>query len=91
MAAYKKLLVPLDGSRTGEVVFPFVRELASRLGLETTCLHICESEEDQFAPMHGAYTKWVADTLKRQSADAGREIKVQGEVVTATVGKAEKQ
>lgn len=80
MAAYKRMLVPLDGSRMGEVVFPFVKELAWRLGLETTCLHICESEEDQFAPMHGAYIKWVADTLKNQSAEAGRQMKVRGEV-----------
>jgi len=81
MAAYKKLLVPLDGSRMGEVVFPFVKELAHRLNLETTCLHICESEENQFAPMHAAYIKWVADTLTRQAADAGRPIKIGGEVI----------
>jgi nucleotide-binding universal stress UspA family protein len=81
MAAFKKLLVPLDGSRMGEVVFPFIRELASRLDMETTCLHICESQENQFAPMHAAYTKWVADTLTRQSADAGKPIKIHGEVV----------
>jgi len=86
MAVYKKMLVPLDGSRMGEVVFPFVKELAHRLGLETTCLHICESEESQFAPMHAAYTKWVADTLNRQAADAGRPIKIGGEV---TYGQAE--
>ncbi len=81
MAAFKKMLVPLDGSRMGEVVFPFIRELAHRLDIETTCLHICESQENQFAPMHAAYIKWVADTLTRQSADAGRPIRIHGEVV----------
>lgn len=78
---YQKMLVPLDGSKTGEVVFPFVRELTFRLKLTTTCLHICESEEDEFYPMHKAYIKWVADSLKQQSAEAGREIDIHSEVI----------
>ncbi len=81
MSVFKQMLVPLDGSRMGEVVFPFVRELAHRLDMETTCLHICEPHEDQFAPMHEAYTRAVADNLARQGIDAGRPIAIKSEVV----------
>ena len=81
MTSFKQMLVPLDGSRMGEVVFPFIKELAHRLDMEPPCLHICEPDEDQFAPMHEAYTRGVADLLTRQGADAGRPIRVKGEVV----------
>ncbi len=81
MAFFKQMLVPLDGSRMGEVVFPFIKELARRLDVETTCLHVCEPGEEQFAPMHEAYTRGVAEMLTRQATDAGQPIEVKGEVV----------
>jgi nucleotide-binding universal stress UspA family protein len=77
---YKKMLVPLDGSKIGEAVLPFVKELTSRLKLTTTCLHICESKEDQFSLMRSAYIKGVADNLKDQLVEVGQEIDVCSEI-----------
>ncbi len=37
---YKKLLVPLDGSKLAEVVLPYAEELASRLNAKITLLHV---------------------------------------------------
>ncbi len=78
---YRKLLVPLDGSKLGEVSFPFAKELAGRLNLATTFLHVAAPEKRQSAPMHRTYVEWAANTIKRQSEEAGRPIEAQGEVV----------
>ena len=78
---YKKMLVPLDGSKIGEAVLPFVKEFTFRLKLATTCLHICESEEDQFRLMRSAYIKGVADNLKNQLAEVGQEVDVRSEII----------
>ena len=41
---YKRLPVPLDGSKLAESVLPHVQELVKQRGYETTCilLHVCE-------------------------------------------------
>ncbi len=69
---YKKMLVPLDGSELAEVVLPYARELAGRLDLELTLLHVCEphSSESQF--MCRAYIEHAAEILERES----REVQV---------------
>ncbi|MDO8716903.1 MAG: universal stress protein [Dehalococcoidales bacterium] len=40
MEIYKKLLVPLDGSKLGEISFPFAKDLAARLNLPITFLYV---------------------------------------------------
>jgi len=42
---YRKMLVPLDGSEMAESVFVYAKELAARLDLELTLLHVCGPEE----------------------------------------------
>ena len=59
---YKKMLVPVDGAKLGEVVFPFAKELAGRLQVATTFLHVSKPEENQLAmSTHGrsGITRWV--------------------------------
>jgi len=43
---YKRMLVPLDGSELAEVVFPYAKELAGRLGLDVILLHVCSTKEN---------------------------------------------
>jgi len=38
--AFKRVLVPLDGSKESEAVIPYIEELASRLGAEVTLLQV---------------------------------------------------
>ena len=80
MANFKQLLIPLDGSKMGEIVFPFSRELAYRLGMEITCLHICELGDDQFCPMHEAYVKTAADKLMEQGKESGQPVKAKSAI-----------
>ena len=38
---YKRMLVPLDGSKLAEEVFPYARELAGRMDLDLIFLNVC--------------------------------------------------
>ena len=66
---YKRILVPLDGSELSEVVFPYARELAGRLGLEVILLHVHGLDEVETIPLHRAYVEYKADIIRRQSAE----------------------
>ncbi len=83
MEIYKKLLVPLDGSKLGEISFPFAKDLAARLNLPITFLYVGVPEERQFAQMHRAYVEWTADNIKLQSEKNGSPIVALGEVVVS--------
>jgi nucleotide-binding universal stress UspA family protein len=87
---YKRMLVPLDGSKLSEVVFPYAKELAGRLGLEVVLLHVHDSGESETVPLHRAYIEHKADVIKHQSqevqtkvgiGEVGRAVQVRGELV----------
>jgi len=80
---YKRILVPLDGSELSEVVFPYARELAERLGLEVILFHVYSAEESGELPLHRAYIEHKAEVISRQSAESptGEAIQVRGELV----------
>ena len=56
---YKKMLAPLDGSELAEVVLPYAKELAGRLDLELTLLHVCEPSGAESEFMCRAYLEHV--------------------------------
>jgi nucleotide-binding universal stress UspA family protein len=64
---YKKMLVPLDGSELAEVVLPYVRELAGRLGLELTLFHVCDPHSFGVQFMCRAYLERAAEMIQKQS------------------------
>ncbi len=86
---YKKMLVPLDGSKLSEVVFPYAKELAGRLGLNVVLLHVHGPRERETVPLHRAYIERKADVIRRQSqkvqtkvgvSETGRTVQVRGEL-----------
>lgn len=70
---YKEMLVPLDGSKSAEVVLEYARALGCRLGLSLTLLHVYTSEESELAPMHQAYVNRVAGIVNSEFR-AGQEM-----------------
>jgi nucleotide-binding universal stress UspA family protein len=82
---YKRMLVPLDGSEVAEVVFPYARELAGRLGIEVILLHIATPGLKDFQPMVQAYVDHAADVIRAgATTSAGAQsapIAVRGELV----------
>ncbi len=68
----KKTLIPLDGSKEGEAVIPYVEELASRLKGEVVLLHVVPSPSPVYAvpgeTVQIPYTQAEVELLK---VDAG--------------------
>ena len=88
---YQRMLVPLDGSATAEVVFIYAKELAGRLDLEVVLLHVAAPGEDELTPMRRAYIERAADTVRRQAravqkgtgvSSGGKPVRVRGELTT---------
>lgn len=86
---YQRMLVLLDGSELAEVVFTYAKELAARLDLDVILLHVYSPALREFVPMHQAYIKRAAGTIKRQAKEVreklgiqpeGKPIKVRGEL-----------
>jgi nucleotide-binding universal stress UspA family protein len=61
---FEKILVPLDGSKIAEQVFPFVVELATAFNSEVICAGICEIEEKDQSQTCQLYQNTQADLLK---------------------------
>jgi nucleotide-binding universal stress UspA family protein len=70
---YKRMLVPLDGSKMAEVVFPYAREVAARLSVGLDFLHVCSPEEADTLPMRQAYIEHMAEMIGNapEEQDAG--------------------
>ncbi|MBN2240100.1 MAG: universal stress protein [Dehalococcoidales bacterium] len=86
---YHRMLVPLDGSELAEVVFTYAKELAGRLDIDVTLLHVAAQTGKSFNPMQQAYIKRAADLIKKQAREvqqdaginqAGEAVKVKGEL-----------
>ncbi len=69
---YRRVLVPLDGSELAEVVFPYAKELAGRLGTEVVLLHIANPTLRDFEPMTRAYVAHTADLIRRAAEEVQR-------------------
>jgi nucleotide-binding universal stress UspA family protein len=87
---YRRMLVPLDGSELAEVVFPYAKELAGRLGIDVILLHISATALRDYVPMNRAYVEHAADTIRREARRVQRKaglvpeekaIEVRGELV----------
>lgn len=73
---YRKILVPMDGSKDAEAVLPYAKELAARLEVEVVLLHVVRPEERGFfEPLHRAYVNETVDTIRRQARAV--QLKVQ--------------
>ncbi|UCE97926.1 MAG: universal stress protein [Dehalococcoidia bacterium] len=67
---FKKILVPLDGSRLAEeVICPYVIELSVSLDLDVIILHVCSPGEQAFNTMHKAYVDQIAETIANQAKE----------------------
>ncbi|MFC1948244.1 universal stress protein [Chloroflexota bacterium] len=87
---YHRMLVPLDGSELAEVVFTYAKELAGRLDIDVTLLHVASPAGKSMLPMQQAYIKRAAEKVKRQAREvqqttgieqAAEAVKVKGEIV----------
>lgn len=75
---YKKIVVPLDGSRLAEVALPYAEELAGKMGSEMVLLSVIESEEAHEYEKHNKYAKKIVEATKQHAGkylgESGRKV-----------------
>jgi len=88
---YKRMLVPLDGSKLAEVALVHTKKLAAMLNLDVTLLHVCEPHEDELTSVHRNYMERAVEIITQQSYDVKPEtealkesqaLSIKGELVT---------
>ena len=72
---YKKMLVPLDGSERAEVVFPYTKELAGRLGLDIVLFLVSRPSAQAMMPMQKAYIEQALERVKNQITEIQQSLK----------------
>jgi nucleotide-binding universal stress UspA family protein len=68
-----RIVATLDGSRTAEVVFPYIEELAGRAGAEIILVGVCDPTlgEADARNLYGSYLQRVSERLKKGLWDTG--------------------
>ncbi len=72
---YKKMLVPLDGSELAEIVFPYVTELAGRMGMDIVPIIVSSQSANAFIPMQNAYIEKTEKALQKQVNKVQQDLK----------------
>lgn len=65
---YKKILVPLDGSKLAEQVFPPVSQLAQAFSSEVVIIQVCEPEESEYGQTCRLYVNNETERMKNSLA-----------------------
>jgi len=80
---YETILVPLDGSKTAEIVLPYAVEIAAKLGSEITLVRVSESKSSNIADAYHLYLERVKEQVQNQLEDYGakKEAKVFGKIL----------
>ena len=84
---FQRILVPLDGSKLAEQVFPHVAELAKAFGSEVVLVAVCEPEEKDYGHACRLYINNEAKQLSG-AMEKGLAVTIKAEVL---VGKPAKQ
>jgi len=83
---YERILVPLDGSKFAEQVFPPVVELARVFGSEVVLVEVCEPEESEYGQACRLYINNEAEQLKKSLQGSAANVRT-----TVLEGKAAEQ
>ncbi len=66
---YKRILVTLDGSEAGEIVFPYVEEIAARIGAEVILTCVAESRSSEATHLYRAYLDHAQEVFQHGLTD----------------------
>jgi len=72
---YERILVPLDGSKFAEQVFPPVAELARAFGSEVVLVEVCEPEESEYGQACRLYINNEAEQLRNNMAGSAASVR----------------
>jgi nucleotide-binding universal stress UspA family protein len=72
---YKRILVPLDGSETGEAILPFATKIAGPLDAELILLHVIAEANGELVLVTRAQAEKYLDSLTEGLADKGIRVR----------------
>ena len=81
---YKKILVPLDGSKLAEQVLAYSTELAGRLNADIALLTVCPTGFQDSSPMYAEYINSIAEKLKT-TVTAKEKTEASGAAYSGTI------
>lgn len=71
---YKRILVPLDGSKLAELALPYVEELAGVFNSEVVLIGIFEPGESQYSHMYQLYIEKMAEAVRNRIKKVGSRV-----------------
>ena len=90
---YKRMLVPLDGSRLAELALIYAKELAGRLDIDMILLHVRSQGDSELDPIHRVYVQKTSETVEREAQEiqqrmgirpGGKAVRVHGELAVGS-------
>lgn len=80
---FKKILVPLDGSRTAEMVLPYGEMIATKFSAEIIIASVSELHAEEVDPLYHSYQERIIEKVELQLKDweAKEGVKVKGVVL----------
>ena len=75
---YKKMLVPLDGSKLAEITLTYAKEVAGRLDVEIILLHVANPALSDSMTMYQAYVDHAAEIVRERATEIRQEAGISG-------------
>jgi len=81
---FNRIVVPLDGSETGEAILPYIRELAEKLRPEIILLQVVVPSQHVHTVGGLDYVRFAEEQLKLMRADAKQYLEKASKKLTGT-------
>jgi nucleotide-binding universal stress UspA family protein len=80
---YQRILVPLDGSQTAEIVLPYAEDIAARFSAKLVLVSVSDSGAPDSVHLYGLYLEHVKEQIQRRLKRyrTKREVKLHSEVL----------
>lgn len=75
---YKRMLVPLDGSKLAEITLTYAKEVAGRLDVEVILLHVANPALTASTPMYRAYVEHAVEIVRERAIEIRQEAGISG-------------
>lgn len=75
---YKRMLVPLDGSKLAEITLTYAKEIAGRLDVEVILLHVANPALSDSMTMYRAYIDHAAEIVRERATEIRQGVGIPG-------------
>lgn len=73
---FRKILVPLDGSKVSETALTIAEQIATKIGAEVFLVHVLDPSQQAFAHMHQTYLEGVTEEVKLRASEEAKKTRL---------------